>query len=147
MEWLIEAFTSAVLNWIGRWYKAKKAQADEWNARSLEAMLESVKDADKLSIEIRESEAVGVESPAAWNKAITVVLFVAVFVSGCIVQTVTVEGKMPIIAKPKRPSVGEIQPFTEREKKLAVFAGTLEARIDAYNQAAHERNRRNGFEE
>ena len=144
---IIGAVVSSILNWVKSWYAQERVKADAWNTRALKAMLESVKDADKLSVKIRESEAVGFESPRAWNKVIVIMLLVAVFVSGCIVRTVYVETKMPLIGRPDRPVLKEFRPFTEREQKLVIYAATMEAQIDAYNQAARVVNSKNGYGE
>ena len=148
MEKIIQAIVSAVLNYLGLWYEREKAEADEWTVCALEAAKVSAVDADALSAKLGEASPVGAESPTAWNRAITVtLLLLSLSLSGCIVKTVYVEAKMPTIDRPVRPTLVDVGPFSNRERRLALYAAILEAQIDAYNQAALMINLENGYGE
>ena len=67
---------------------------------------------------------------------------------GCALFTryVYVMSPRPLISEPQRPKVPENPPqWTEREKILATYATTLEARIRAYNDDAEKWNKANDY--
>ena len=148
MEKILQAITGALLNFVKLWFEQEKAKADEWNAKASAAMLESVKSAEKMKIQIRSAEAQIPKTPAAWNAGrVILILITFMLLSGCIVRTVYVESKFPVIEKPKRPEINNTPGFSERESTLVGYAINLETRINMYNDLAHEHNKRNGYED
>lgn len=146
MEKILQAIVGAMLNWAKLWFQEEKAKADEWNAKSAVAMLASVKSAEKMKLEIKSVEVKVPATPAAWNAGKALLLsIIFLLLSGCIVRTVFVESKFPVIERPARPQVSGTPGWTEREIIIIDYAIHLETEIDTYNELALEHNRRNGY--
>lgn len=157
--WLVSIFGSLFkvgLNFLKGMYDAEKAKEYEWAAKTNEARLESVKDAEKMTLKIKATKPIVIaETPDAWNSGVGLetssltlasLLLILVLMPGCLfTRFVYKEAKLPIIEAPGRPALATTPPFSEREKKLIGYAQQLEAKIGAYNKAAKEHNDRNGF--
>jgi hypothetical protein len=81
---------------------------------------------------------------------VMVVVSSQLFAMGCfLTRTVYVAGRRPIIEyksiRPTLPDSGT--PLTERERLLAKYAATLEARVKDYNAKARAHNKANGYGE
>lgn len=149
MEMILQAIVGAVLNWAKLWFKEEKAKADEWNAKAHAAMLESVKSAEDMKVTIRSVKVPLVDTPTAWNNSLKMlpIVLLSLLLTGCIVRTVYVESKFPMIERPERPQVSGTPGFSDREKVIIGYAIHLEAEIDTYNDVAREHNKRNGYED
>lgn len=146
------------LNFLKGWYEQEKAKEYEWAAKTAEARLESVKDAEKMELRITNAKPIETATtPAAWNSGVgldtnsltlasLLLLLILLLTPGCLfTKYVFKAAKLPIIEAPARPQLDIATPFTEREQKLAAYAQQLEAKIAAYNAAAREHNQQNGF--
>ena len=149
METILKAIVGAFLNWGKLWYKEEKAKADEWNAKAHAAMLESVKSAEDMKVKIRSVEVPLVATPSAWNNNLKIlpIFLLSLLLTGCIVRTVYVESKFPVIERPEWPQISEAPGFSDRERIIIDYAIELEAKVNAYNGLAHEHNKRNGYED
>lgn len=150
---VLKATLSFFKDWLTSWYTEAKAKTDEWNAKTFKAQLESVVEADKIEVKIRDAKPTTVpETPMDWNKPrvvpvllLPVLLAASLFLQGCFVRYVTVPDKKPIIDVLERPVLEETPPFTDREKKLVKYAVELETKIDTYNKWAHTQNIEHGY--
>ena len=158
--WLASIFGSIFkvgLGFLKDLYKEEKAKEYEWAAKTNEARLESVKDAEKMTLKIKATKPIEIAAtPGAWNSGVglesssltlaAVLLVCILFLPGCMfTRFVYKEAKLPIIEAPGRPALATTPPFSEREKKLIGYAQQLETKIGAYNKAAKEHNAKNGF--
>lgn len=151
--WLSSIVTSvfkAGMEYLKLWYDQEKAKEHEWNAKTRKAQLRTMKDADKMALEIKDAKPFQVNSPSDWN--LTPLLLVAVLIlsSGCALFTkyVHVPSKLPYIVVPARPQV-PTQPvtWTVRETLLKNYGLELEAKVKAYNGVAKRENVKNGYED
>ena len=64
---LATALFNSVLGAIQNWYNAEKSKEYEWAAKSTQAQLESVKDAEKLTLHIATPPLEVVDNVFDWN--------------------------------------------------------------------------------
>lgn len=152
--WLASIVTSifkAGLEFLKSWYGEEKAKEHEWNAKTREAQLQSVKHAEKMQLRIREAKPTPSATPSDWNRGAMIFLCVLLIpLNGCALFTkyIHVPAKMPYIEAPARPTIPD-QPaqFTPRETILRDYSLTLEVKIKAYNDEARRENIENGYED
>ncbi len=147
---IVAAVFKAGLDYLKLWYNEEKAKTHEWNAKTREAQLKSVKDAEKMQLHIREAKPTPSATPSDWNRgALIVLLAVLIPLSGCGLFTkyIHVPARMPYIVAPARPTIPVQPQFMPRETILKDYALTLEAKIKAYNAEARRENIKNGYED
>ena len=93
-------------------------------------------------------------SPAAWNREargggraslVLLALMIVLCAPACLVRTVYIDSRMPILPKPDRPMIS-VEDWTEREEKIIFYTVGLETVIIEYNAEAARRNKANGYE-
>lgn len=150
--WLASIITSvfkAGLEYLKLWYDQEKAKEHEWNAKTREAQLRTMKDADKMELVIKDAKPFKVGSPSAWNVAPLIGVVALLLLSGCLfTKYVHVPSKLPYIEAPARPQV-PTQPatWTAREILLKNYGLELEVKVKAYNAIAKRENIKNGYED
>jgi len=157
VQWLIDVLVKFFGSYFSMWLEKKKAER-------LEVKLKKREIADKVSkiedeIEAKSSSKAGDRhlNPAIWNRSISeksqqictrdytpVILFVLVMFTGCC-STKYIESKWPMVKTAERPTISETPDFSNRERKLAGYALSLEAAINAYNKAARKHNEEHGY--
>ncbi len=143
---IVGYIVKAILSFIEDFFSRKKAEADEWNAKSHEMMLKSVKATDDMESIINNEKGTVPATVAEWNtngpgSAAAALLLVVVLLPGCFTKYVPVETPLPMIEVPVRPTLPQDPPeFTAREKLILGWGTTLEARIKKHNELARERN-------
>lgn len=146
---IVTAVFKAGLEYLKLWYDQEKAKEHEWNAKTREAQLRSVKDASKMELRIKDAAPFKVDSPSAWNLTPLLAILLLVLSSGCLfTKYVHVPAKMPYIEAPARPQV-PTQPatWTAREILLKGYALELESKVKTYNAVAKQENIKNGYED
>lgn len=146
---IIGAVVRGVVDYLKLWYDQEQAKVHEWNAKTREAQLRSVKDASKMALEIKDAKPIKVDSPSAWNLTPLLVVVVLLLSSGCLfTKYVYVPAKMPYIEAPVRPQI-PTQPatWTPRETLLKGYALELEVKVKTYNAVAKRENIKNGYED
>ena len=174
--WLASIVTSvfkAGMEYLKLWYDGEKAAETAWNAKTAEAKLESVKEAAKMELEIRDAPFEPTANPMEWNAKVSYsndkarlnklkrtdvlrlrkitaagLLLVLLLAPGCALFTkyVYTPAKLPMIEAPARPDVPtEPVTWTSREKILADYAATLESRVQEYNVQALAHNIEHGY--
>ena len=150
IETIVSAVLGSILSYVKLWYDQGQAAENEWNAKTREAQLRSVKDADKMSLEIKNAKPIEVGSPSAWNAASLVFVVILLFSPGCALFTkyVHVPSKMPYIEAPVRPQIPTAPVvWTPREIMLKDYALDLEGKVKTYNDIAKRENIKNGYED
>ena len=162
LQYIVRGAFSVFKAW---WTQEKRTQA-EWLAKTREGQLESLK--STLEIETKLNDSFNVEhaasslpSPSAWNAgkseqtspgearrggraSLMIVVFMLVFFPGCLIRTVYVESRWPVLPRPSRPVVSE-EPWTPREEKLVKYSISLEEVLGSYNEEARSHNAANGY--
>ena len=144
MKAIVKLLLESVMEFVLAFYEREKAKVNQYTVLSQKRLIESITDVRKAELKINKAVGPVSISPQAWNQKVGLGLALSLaallLLSGCLVQTIYVQSPLPIIGVPDRPVLLEFQPFTEREQKLAIYAATLEARIEGYNAYAREQN-------
>ena len=150
IETIISAVVGSILSYVKLWYDQAEAAENEWNAKTREAQLRSIKDADKMTLEIKDAKPIKVDSPSAWNLTPLVFVVILLLSPGCGLFTkyVHVPSKLPYIEVPVRPQIPALPvAWTTREVLLKDYALDLETKVTKYNKIAKRENIKNGYED